>query len=267
MAERSTKTPAPNDTSSLKGITFGNRVFSPGLVPTIVTLLTLCLLINLGFWQLRRAHFKEATITRLEQRSAMATTSLSELGQYDGDLNDYPVRVQGHYLEGFNLYLDNRIHNTIAGYHLLTPFLTDGKVLLVNRGWLPRGPDRNVLPTVPAVSGQIQLEGLAHVPNPKNFVLKEDDYQNVSWPFLIQKIDLEKTAPLFDYPMVPFVLRLSPDPDSNLTRQWQSNFMGPDKHYGYAFQWFSLAAALTVIYLVVNTHANNNNKKSSIPNE
>ena len=82
---------------------------------------------------------------------------------------------------------------------------------------------------------------------------EEDNYQQVSWPFLIQKIDLEKSSQLFDYPLIPFVLRLAPDESSQFVREWHSHFMGPEKHYGYAVQWFSLAAALLVIYVVVNT--------------
>ena len=68
------------------------------------------------------------------------------------------------------------------------------------------------------------------------------------------KIDLEKSSQLFDYQLHPFVLRLAPDETSQFVREWHSHFMGPEKHYGYAVQWFSLAIALLGIYLVVNTH-------------
>ncbi len=141
----------------------------------------------------------------------------------------------------------------VSRAQVLTAFLTQGQILLVNRGWIAQGPDRRIAPDIPKVEGEVTLHGTAHTPNPNFFVLKEDDYNQVSWPFLIQKIDLEKSAQLFDYPMTPFVLRLAPDESSQFVREWHSHFMGPEKHYGYAVQWFSLAAALLVIYFVVNT--------------
>jgi len=238
------------------GLTVGAFRFAPGLIPTIATLLMLALLVNLGFWQLRRAAAKESIVQRLESRSEQARRDIADLTAADmaGDMTDFPLQASGHYLNDFSLLLDNRTHRGQPGYEVLTAFLTQGRILLVNRGWLPQGPDRSIAPRIPKVDGEVTLVGNAHTPNPDFFVLKEDDYSQVSWPFLIQKIDLEKSAQLFDYPLLPFVLRLAPDESSQFVREWHSHFMGPEKHYGYAVQWFCLAAALLVIYLVVNTH-------------
>jgi surfeit locus 1 family protein len=238
------------------GIHLGKYVFSPGILPTLATLLILCLLVNLGFWQLRRAEAKAAIVERHESRNKQAARALQDLTEHDfkQDLTDFPLTVTGHYLNQYNLLLDNRPHLGQPGYQLLTAFLTGGKILLVNRGWIAQGPDRSVFPTLPAEQGEQQLTGLIHTPNPNFFVLKEDDYSKISWPLLIQKIDLEKSRQLFDHPVIPFVLRLAPDDSSGFIREWHSHFMGPEKHYGYAVQWFALSLALIVIYIVVNTH-------------
>ncbi len=240
-------------------VRIGIYAFAPGIVPTIVTILTLSLLVNLGFWQLRRAHAKEFLLQRLEQRSQLEPIGLDQLLSYGEDLSDYPLHLEGRYLADKTLLLDNRTHNGIAGYDVLTAFVTHDQIVLVNRGWIARGPSRDIFPQLPEPvaaidsSGLQSITGISHQPNPNYFVLKEDDYQQVSWPYLIQKIDLEKSAQLFDYPVLPFVLRLQPDQSSGFVREWQNNIMGPEKHYGYALQWFSLAFALVVIYLVVNT--------------
>ena len=194
-------------------------------------------------------------VDRLESRSQQSSRSLKALleAPLPKDMTDYPLHAKGHYLNDFNLLLDNRTHRGQPGYQILTAFLTNNRILLVNRGWLPQGADRSIPPSIPTEAAELTINGVAHTPNPDFFVLKEDSYEQVNWPFLIQKIDLEKSAQLFDYPIIPFVLRLAPDESSQFVREWHSHFMGPEKHYGYAVQWFSLAVALLVIYIVVNT--------------
>lgn len=236
-----------------KGIKLGGFRFAPGLIPALATALVATLLFNLGLWQLDRAHYKESVLERIADRSQESRFDLDSLLRLDGDINDYPVRVQGRFLNQFNFLLDNRPRNQVPGYEVLTAFLVDEQIVLVNRGWIAQGPRRDTPPPIPETSGEVTLLGTAYVPNPDFFVLQEDNYTEVSWPFLIQKIDLEKSASLFDYRLAPFVLRLDPDPNSGFVREWQRHFMGPEKHYGYAVQWFGLFAALLVIFVVVNT--------------
>lgn len=235
------------------GIRLGNFAFSPRWLPTLATVLMAILLFQLGLWQLGRAHYKEQVLERIHTRTGSAPHDLRSLLREGPDIDDYPVRLYGHFLNDFNFLLDNRTHNGEPGYEVITPFLSEDHLVLVNRGWIPQGRSRQQFPPIPAITGEVTLEGSALVPNPDLFVLKEDDYRSVSWPFLIQKIDLEKSATLFDHRIAPFVLRLNPDESSGFVREWHSNFMGPEKHYGYAVQWFGLFTALWVIFFVVNT--------------
>ena len=236
-----------------KGLRIGSVQFAPGLIPSVATLLMAILLFNLGLWQLGRAHYKEAVLERMESRSHERPMDLEKLLRLGDDINDYPVRLQGRYLNEYSFLLDNRPYKQAPGFELLTAFLSDGQIVLVNRGWIPQGERRDRFPDIAPVTENLTLEGTAHVPNPAIFVLKEDDYSKVSWPFLIQKIDLEKSAGLLDHPVAPFVLRLDPSAESGFVREWHGQFMGPEKHYGYAVQWFGLFSALLVSYLVVNT--------------
>lgn len=249
-------------TSVQRGIHIGPFLFAPRWVPTLATVLVAALLFKLGLWQLDRAHYKEQAQTRLATRAAQPPYDLRTLLRMQPDLDDYPVQLHGYFLNEFNFLLDNRTHGHQPGYEVLTPFVSDGYLVLVNRGWIAQGPSRDVWPAIAPVPGERTITGLSQVPNPAFFVLKEDDYSSVTWPFLIQKIDLEKAATLFDYPLAPFVLRQDPDAQSGFVREWQRQLTGPEKHYGYAVQWFGLFTALWVIYLVVNTRRiHNDNKK------
>jgi cytochrome oxidase assembly protein ShyY1 len=49
---------------------------------------------------------------------------------------------------------------------------------------------------------------------------------------------------------------LSADQPGVFQYNWQPINMKPEKHLGYAFQWFALAFVLIIIFIVVNTQRN-----------
>jgi len=55
-----------------------------------------------------------------------------------------------------------------------------------------------------------------------------------------------------DYPIAGYQLLLDPDAADGFARAWQPQVMTPEKHIAYAVQWFGLAIALFIIYIVVN---------------
>ena len=237
----------------LMTIELGGFRFSPGWVATLVTLLLLTLLVNLGLWQKRRGDEKSGMIERFETRSSGGGLQFGELVALGKNSMDYPAELTGTYDHQRIFLLDNRTHRGIPGFQVLTPLDVGSHYVLINRGWVPQGKTRQAMPELPLPEGKQTVQGITHVPNPDYFVLQEDNYQNIRWPFIIQKIDLDKSGQLFDKPLAPFTLRLNPDNNSGFVREWRSNPMTPEKHYGYSFQWFSLALALLVIYVTVNT--------------
>lgn len=244
----------------LFSLRLGPFVFSPGWLATVVTLLLLTLLVNLGLWQKNRGDTKQDMISRYEERSRNNAQNLQTLISLGADSMDYPVTLEGTYQHEKTFLLDNRTHRGIPGFQVITPLDIGSHLVLVNRGWVAQGRTRQDTPEYPTPASAQRVEGITHVPNPDYFVLAEDDYQRVQWPFIIQKIDLEKSAQLFDKPLAPFTVRLNPKEDSGFVREWRSNPMTPEKHYGYAFQWFSLALALLVIYVTVNARKTGSTK-------
>lgn len=253
-----------NRSKPLLEVRFGFWLFSPGIIPTLVTIVLLALLLNLGAWQIRRAEFKQDLIDRYENRSEQASPDLESLVQLGQNSMDYPIEIRGELDNSKVFLLDNRTHLGQPGFQLISPLHTQGRIILVNRGWVPMGRTRDDTPHFPKPEGTVTIKGHTHVPNPDYFVLQEDSYANVKWPFIIQKIDLAQTATLFDKPLAPFIIREAPDDNPEFVREWHSNPMGPEKHYGYAVQWFALAIALITIYIVVNSkriHVANNLKE------
>jgi len=233
----------------------GPLEFSPGLWPTLVTLVLFGFLIALGFWQLDRAEQKRVLFAQYGEEPDQTVFRLEgELKSVAG-LNYRSAVVTGHYDTHHQFLLDNRTHAGQAGYHVLTPFLIrdSGVAVLVNRGWIPLGQRRDKLPDV-TVSGQTQqISGRIKIPPEKVFMLGEEPPRQL-WPWRIQQIRIEALSVELGRPLLPVTLLLDAGEPEGYIRQWKpvAGF-GPERNIGYAVQWFGLAITLLVIYLAVNT--------------
>ena len=121
----------------------------PACSALALAVLALAGLANLGFWQLRRAEEKQALLTAYEagQGTSVPLTAVSAriLPRYQ------QVTASGRYESDRQLLLDNMPSKSgAAGFRVMTPFRLDGGdgLVMVDRGWIPVGPDRSVLPGV-----------------------------------------------------------------------------------------------------------------------
>jgi surfeit locus 1 family protein len=226
-------------------------------LPAVAALLMLALLVSAGLWQLRRAEDKRAMAVeqsyRAEKRALVLTPGLA--GSADLEKLRYRhTSATGHYRDHEQYLLDNRTHNGVAGYHVLTPLrLQDSDVyVLVNRGWVPVGPDRRQLPRVAVSEQPMTVQGLIVAPPAAGLDLGASGYDNPGWPRVVQRVELKRIQEQLDRPLLPFVVRLSADSEHGYVRAWQMRTgLTPERHVGYAVQWFALAAALAGLCLWV----------------
>jgi cytochrome oxidase assembly protein ShyY1 len=68
----------------------------------------------------------------------------------------------------------------------------------------------------------------------------------------VSVISQQAAEQILGHPVFPYVFRLDGDSPSGLVREWPQPGSGKERHLGYAFQWFSLAGVLLVIYLSLN---------------
>ena len=130
-------------------IAVGQRVFAPSWLMTGLTVVLCLLFLSLGRWQWGRAEQKRELWAQFDRGAgevvALGTRTMTELPRYAR------VRVEGRWEPRRQFLLDNRTHEGRAGYEVLTPlWLDDGRVVLVNRGWVPFGGYRDQLPDVSA---------------------------------------------------------------------------------------------------------------------
>lgn len=222
---------------------------------TLLTALLLPLLLSLGFWQLRRADEKAALQEQYTARQFELPVALERLNAGE-DLQYRQVEFSGRYDNAHNYLLDNRIHQGRAGYDLITPFVTDTqKVVLVNRGWLPQGATRQDLPALEAIEGRVTVRGTIYVPVGRQLTLGVIN-ENESWPQVIQTLDPIPAGTLAGYRVAdvfPYSVRLADGAPGVLVRDWPIVSMTPERHQGYAVQWFAMATMLLGLYLYYST--------------
>ena len=231
--------------------------FKPQLIPTLATLLVLPVLLWLGFWQLDRAEQKQTLQQSFEQKSRLAPVAITDLDFSAFDSVRYRlVTADGYYDAEKQILLDNQIRNAQPGYHVYTPLKIDGLsgVILVNRGWVPLGVSRELLPNITIDQTVVSITGRISQPANPGLLLEAIGIDQASPPYVVQHIDYEKLSRLLDYSLIPIVILLDPDLDGGYERIWKPTFggFGPQRHMGYAVQWFALAITLLIIYFVMS---------------
>lgn len=208
-------------------------------VPLVGALLAAALGVALGVWQLSRAHEKQALQQRYEALShdPPINVTASELRAADVELRR--VAAHGRFDPSHAVYLDNRVMNGVPGYQIVMPLeLGPSRYVLVNRGWVAGSPDRSQLPEVATPQGAVDVSGIAIVPAKRPFELSSEVVEGRVW----QNLTLERYRQVRKLAIQPFVIRQDNALDDGLVRRWEPPDFGIERHYGYAVQWFLLAA-------------------------
>lgn len=214
---------------------------------TLFAAFFLPLLLALGSWQLERADEKRALFADFDAAGEPVDIAEHPLGIEE--LRRYArVTASGRYLAERQFLLDNMVRDGQAGFRVLTPLeLERGGVVMVDRGWVERDFTSAVLPAVPVDDGRRALAGrMDRLPR-----AGIDLAGGVAsgWPRVVQFPDREELEAALGVELVPGLLRLDDDQPDGYRRDWRPAQFGPERHVGYAVQWYALAATLVVMYL------------------
>ena len=223
---------------------------------TVLTLVLLPVMLGLGLWQLQRADEKAAIAARWEQRKLQQPVPLQQAKIDDtAELEYLPVELTGQFLADQYFLLDNRIYRGRFGYEVLGIMqLTEtGQAVLVNRGWIVGDSSRQSLPEVPDINGPVTVRGHVYVAPGAPYLLADLDLEP-GWPKRIQAIEMEKLSPAVEEvagtALFPYSVRIDPDQLAALTVDWQVINVSPEKHTGYAVQWFTMGIALFIFFIL-----------------
>jgi surfeit locus 1 family protein len=235
-------------------IKLGSRIFTPRPFTTVLTIVLLAVLVSLGRWQLQRADQKR------ELFDAFATgadaTRLIDL--QTPPLPRYRhIEARGSYDGSRQILIDNMTSaDGRAGYFVVTPFaLADGGWLLVNRGWVPLGVSRSALPAIDVAGNPRRLFGRADRLPSAGLRMGRPAALRPPFPAVANfpsHSDIERLLRETSWTHAAELVLLDADQPEGYVRQWQPPGFPPLRHIAYAVQWFGLALALSVIYLVTN---------------
>lgn len=209
---------------------------------------------RLGAWQGGRAVEKErmlADVARvLHDRRAVplaAADDARRMARYDWGAG------RGRFLATPPLLLDNRQRAGRVGVEAYAAFQPEqGAPLLVDLGWRPIGADRR-LPRVDLPRGEVEVRGLL-VPPPSAGLKLGGAMARQGDAWLVVRLEPGAAARALGLPrLAPRVLRLDPAAPFGYPRDLEllANTLPPERHRGYAVQWFGLALTTLAIALVL----------------
>jgi surfeit locus 1 family protein len=237
-------------------VNLGKRTLRAPWGMAVLALAGAVLFAQLGRWQWHRAAEKRGLAAAFAAGSVPAiplgALSTSTLPRYT------QVSVRGVYYAEHQFLLDNIVDQGRPGYEVLTPLrLVDGRILLVNRGWLPLPQGRrDALPDVTLTAGDPvevsgRLDALPVAALASGTVPPSNDS---IWPKRTSFPKMAQLGAALKAPVEAQQLLLSADQALGYRRDWHpaSTGFGPERHLSYAIQWWGLGALSLFLFFFLN---------------
>lgn len=219
----------------------------PGWLPTLATLFVIAVCITAGNWQRDRMHQRDALRARYEAAAAAPPVALpADLGDV-AEWRFRAVYVTGTFDAAHQILIDNRVRNGRVGYDVVTPLvMTDRRVILVDRGFVPSTASRAQLPSVPPPSGEVNVRGRIAVPPSRYFEVGDVHAQGVLWLHLDPRRFSEGTG----INVLPVVVEATAPTgnDADLDRDWPPPDIDSERNLSYMVQWYTFAAMAAFLW-------------------
>ena len=209
--------------------------------------------VSLGNWQTRRG---DAKLLLQAQADAADRAAPFEIAATRSSIESVTaalprkVRITGVFDSTGTIFLNNRILGGVAGYYVITPLVIGQGLpaVLIERGWKARSAGEGYTTATPP-AGQVTIEGLA-VLRPST-LLELGSAPKLEVPGIWQNLDYDVYERTTKRSVARFVVRqagtVRADTADGLRHEWPQPASGVDKHRGYAFQWYALAALISAL--------------------
>lgn len=222
--------------------------------PAVFTLAALPVLIGLGVWQLERLAWKEGLIAAINDGLGRPPVPLEHPADAWKDLagKEYrPVSVTGHFRHGDERLLFATDGNE-TGWHVYTPLETEGgKLLFINRGFVPERLKGAASRAAGQVEGQVTVQGLLRTPGVKGWFAPEPDLaRNAFYWRDLAGMTASLPAEQDRARVLPFFVDAAAEPANpgGWPKGGVTRLDIPNRHLEYALTWFGLAATLVAVF-------------------
>jgi surfeit locus 1 family protein len=222
----------------------------------LLVVAAIVVMINLGFWQLRRLDERQSANARIVSRSEQPVQPFTELidGFTIGETDELDWRLAeatGSYLPDGQVLVVNRSLDGASGAWVLTPLVTDdGTTVIVNRGWVPfsvqSSDDRSL---IDAPAGEVTVTGLVQSTQRRGRI----GAGNPDEVDLLARVDLEAYTDRIGLDVAPAYLQLEQQtpPAPGTPTPLPRPELGDGPHLSYAAQWFIFATIALIGYPLV----------------
>lgn len=205
------------------------------VVPLIFGVAGVAVLLVLGKWQVERLAWKEGVLSEIEARISAAPVDLPEAATPVAD-RYLPVMARGRIgPEALRVLVSRK--QVGAGYRLISAFETEGRRVLLDRGFV--GVER----AIPEPAGEVVVTGNLHWPDDRLSSTPENDVAGNVW----FARDIAQMAGVLDTEPLLVVAREVVPPEPGVVPLPVDTSGIPNDHLSYAITWFSLAAIWAVM--------------------
>jgi cytochrome oxidase assembly protein ShyY1 len=211
----------------------------------------------LANWQFSRNAEREEQLALVEANYDAAAVPLAELipagGAFDPADQWHPVEVTGRYLADAQLLVRNRPHGGTSAFEVLVPFVTsEGRMIVIDRGWVPPGQDQPEPDAVPAPpTGEVTVTARLKPGEPlprAGRSAPEGQVPTIHLPLIAEMTDADAPAVTDAYGLM-----VSEDPAPATTpNALASPSDDPGPHLSYAIQWilFAIMGFVFIWYMI-----------------
>ncbi|MGW2386136.1 SURF1 family cytochrome oxidase biogenesis protein [Streptomyces sp. NPDC001658] len=229
------------------------------VILTLVALLLIPTMIRLGIWQMHRYEERSARnqlVTDALGAKPVPVETMTSPGHTVTSKDRYrSVTATGTFDTADEVVVRRRVNSDeTVGFHVLTPFvLTDGKVVLVNRGWIPAdGPSQTAFPKIPAPpSGRITVTGRL-MPDETTAASGIKDLKGLPDRQIMLINSEEQARRLGATVLGGYLAQTAPEPKGDTPELvGQPGKEDAALNYAYAIQWWLFSAAVPVGWVVL----------------
>jgi len=231
-------------------IPIGSRIFAPSWFFTILTILLCVAFFFLGRWQWRRGELRQAEWNRFaagaEQVVPVGSRGVDQMSRFQR------ISLVGRLDPDHQFLLDNRSYQGRAGFEVLTPLQRpNGRVVLVDRGWVPFSGLRERLPGVALKQREVVtvVGRVDNLPSPGLASGRAAPGNQDPWPKVTAFPSMDQLSRALGIALESEIILLDPKEEDGYVRDWHPPGMEPIRHWSYAVQWWSFGVVLLVLWV------------------